>query len=90
MCPARLKIVARNDRPVSEDQRACRRPPGWPDPDTTNLSDEHLNNIWRLNGLGEFNRAEWVRLRGFVQWKILNKRLMDERDAMMTPEQLEE
>ena len=79
MCAAHLKIVARNTTPVPH---GTRRALPWPDPATTTLSDEHLGHIWRLNGLGEFNREQWERQRAYTRWKIKHQQAMDERDGI--------
>ena len=82
MCAVHLKIVARNTTLVPRDRARARAGLSWPDPETTQLSDEHLGHIWRLNGLGEFNREQWERQRSFTRWKINNQRAMDERDGI--------
>ena len=48
-----------------------------------NLSDEHMGHVSRFLGLGEFDRTQDERMRGYINRKVTNKRAMDERDAAM-------
>ena len=54
------------------------------------LSDEHMAHVYRFCNLGPFDRNSRERLRGYIAWKISNKRLMDECDANMTADELEQ
>ena len=86
MCAERLKVVARNSRSVPRDDCEVRPINIY----ALDLDDEHMAHVYRLRGFEPFDREDWKRWRGYCAWKNSNKRLMDERDAMMTPEQLEE
>ena len=32
------------------------------------LSDEHMEQVWRFRRLGKFDREHWRRMRGYCAW----------------------
>jgi hypothetical protein len=86
MCAARLKIVARNARPVTLDEPERSAVSVY----DLDLNDEHMAQVYRFRGPGKFDREKWKGWRAYCAWRQNNKRLMDERDAMMTEEELEQ
>lgn len=40
-----------------------------------------MKRLWRREGLGEFDRAEFERQRAYINWKRENWRAMEARDA---------
>lgn len=55
----------------------------WVKIDWDNLSDDHCSHICRFLDLGPWDRAQHARMKGYVRWKIENKRAMDERDRKL-------
>jgi len=53
----------------------AKRPPPLYD---LKLSDEHMSHVFRLRGLGDFDRAEYDTQQGIIKWKANNHRLMVE------------
>jgi hypothetical protein len=69
---------------ISRDDVGDERRIPWSQIDWDNLSDEHCAHICRFLDLGPWDRQKHERMKGYVRWKIENKRAMNERDSKLS------